>query len=156
MEAASRFDVAAKVGEVGRRRRARTAATTLEPPPGRASYVVAGVLARGRLANVDLVDDPHHHRPHRSVGRLENLPRAVAFVEHEHGLAGAGADRVGGDQVIARRLAVGRDLLDDEQALSFVELVLARGVDLAAGASEDHARSSPAMRFTPSTMAMMA
>src|ERR1041385_5001212 len=91
-----------------------------------------------------VVHDPHHHRPHRRVGGLEHLPRAVAFIEADHVLAGAGVDGIEGDEVVAVLL------LHHEQALAFEKLVLDRAVDLADDAAEDH------WMFTPSTMAMMA
>src|SRR3954447_8528268 len=84
----------------------------------------------------DVVDDADDDGAHRTVLRIEHLPGAVAFVEHEDALVGAGADRIGGDEVVAGGLAVLVDLLDHEQAARFVERMLDRSVDLADDAPE--------------------
>src|SRR5947209_5985169 len=91
-----------------------------------------------------VVDDAHDDRAHRRVRGVEYLPRAVAFVQDDDRLAGAGADGIESDQVVAVLP------LDDQHALPFVEAVFDRAVDLADDRAQDH------WTFTPSTRAMMA
>lgn len=75
---------------------------------------------RRRLRSFDRhpIHDAHHHRPHRGVGVFEDLAGAAAFVEDEDRFAGAGADRVEGDDVGACGLEVGVEEVAEQELLA--------------------------------------
>ena len=105
-------------------------------------------MVESRSARKDVVDDPHHHRAHRPILRVEHLARAVALVEHDHALVGAGADGVDRDQIVAAIL------LDDEKAARVVERVLDRPVDLMAYVDifgDERGSSAPISRLALTT-----
>ena len=90
-----------------------------------------------------VVDDADDDGADRGVLGGDDLAGAVAFVEHEHAVAGAGVHRVDGDEVVGERRAGGIGALDDEQLLRVVEGVVDRRGDGADHAAEDHAAVIP-------------
>ena len=70
---------------------------------------------RQARSQVDRIDDADHDRADRRLRVAEDLPGAVAFVEHEHPLADARVDGGHGDQIAARRRAGRVQAIDHQQ-----------------------------------------
>src|SRR5262249_50547148 len=101
------------------------------------------------LPEIPVIHDPDDSCVDRRLGRIERKARLFA-ADEEDLLADAGADRIPRNQRPPRRLAFGRQRLDDEQLEPDEHLVLPRRDDV-----PNHARDLHAGYSLTSTVSMM-
>jgi len=81
--------------------------------------------------DLELVDDSDHHSADRCRRIFQDLPRSVALIEDEHGLAMTGPDDIHSNHIPTRRLAFGVQPLGNEELSTLDNRVMNRRHDAA-------------------------
>jgi hypothetical protein len=83
------------------------------------------------FTGLEPIDDSDHHSADRCRRIFQDLPRSVALIEDEHGLAMAGPDDIHGNHIPTRGLAFGVQPLGEEELLTVDDRVMDRRHDAA-------------------------
>ena len=119
----------------------------------------APTLCRGSSSALDrsisqgeIIHDADDDRPHRRDLPVQHLPRAVAFVDHQHPVTHTGAGNVHADVVFAGRRAIQVQPVDQQQLVPFKGFMFDRRHHCAADLSDIHAGCPVAQTFLSASL----